>query len=79
MYPFLKENLTEPTIRQIVTEAFTTFFKKQKSHYPDCDTLPWHFTGSVAAHFEEVLRGAAAKVGCKIGEIAGDPIERLIG
>ena len=77
--PFLKENLAEPAIRQIVKEAFTTFFNKQKSYYPGCDTLPWHFTGSVAAHFEEVLREAAAKVGCKIGEIAGDPMERLIG
>ena len=76
--PFLKENLAEPAIRQIVSNAFVTFFAKQKSYYPDCDALPWHFTGSVAAHFEEVLREAAAKVGCKIGEIAGDPMERLI-
>ena len=60
-------------------DAFTTFFTKQKSYYSGCDALPWHFTGSVAAHFEEVLREAAAKVGCKIGEIAGDPMERLIG
>jgi len=77
--PFLKENITEPAIRQIVTEAFTTFFTKQKSYYPCYDTLPWHFTGSVAAHFEEVLREAAAAEGCAIGEIAGNPMERLIG
>lgn len=77
--PFLKENLAEPAIRQIVKEAFTTFFNKQKSYYPGCDTLPWHFTGSVAAHFEEVLREAAEEAGCEIGEIAGDPMERLIG
>ena len=76
--PFLKENLTEPAIHQIVMEAFTTFFTKQKSYYPGCDDLPWHFTGSVAAHFEEVLREAAEAAGCVIGEIAGDPMERLI-
>ena len=77
--PFLKENIAEPAIRQIVTEAFTAFFRKQKSYYPSCDHLPWHFTGSVAAHFEKVLREAAATAECKIGEIAGDPMERLIG
>lgn len=76
--PFLKENIAEPTIRQIVTEAFALFFLKQKSYYPGCDGLPWHFTGSVAAHFEEVLREAAKSAGCETGEIAGDPMERLI-
>lgn len=54
------------------------FFLKQKSYYPGCDGLPWHFTGSVAAHFEEVLREAAKSAGCETGEIAGDPMERLI-
>ena len=76
--PFLKENIAEPAIRQIVTNAFTTFFTKQNNYYPECDNLPWHFTGSVAAHFEEVLREAAKTAGCKIGEIAGDPMKRLI-
>ena len=76
--PFLKENIAEPAIRQIVTEAFTAFFRKQKSYYPSCDNLPWHFTGSVAAHFEEALREAAKAAGCEIGEIAGDPMEGLI-
>lgn len=76
--PFLRENLTEISVRQIVSNAFSTFFTKQKSYYPNCDNLPWHFTGSVAAHFEEVLREAAEAAGCMIGEIAGDPMERLI-
>lgn len=77
--PFLRENLSEPSVRQIVATAFSTFFAKQKSYYPGCDDLPWHFTGSVAAHFEEILREAAGNAGCKIGEIAGDPMEVLIG
>ena len=76
--PFLNEYHNEPAIRQLVTTAFETFFTKQKSYYPNCDGLPWHFTGSVAAHFEEMLREAAKKTGCVIGEIAGDPMERLI-
>ena len=76
--PFLRENLTEISVRQIVSNAFSTFFTKQKSYYPNCDNLPWHFTGSVAAHFEEVLREAAEAAGCEIGEIAGDPMKLLI-
>ena len=76
--PFLKENITDPSIRQIVTDTFTAFFMKQKRHYPEAESLPWHFTGSVAAHFEEVLREAAEVAGCTIGEIAGDPMERMV-
>jgi N-acetylglucosamine kinase-like BadF-type ATPase len=75
--PFLNEYRDEPTIRQLVTTAFETFFTKQKSYYPGCDGLPWHFTGSVAAHFEDMLRKAAEQSGCVIGEIAGDPMEKL--
>ena len=76
--PFLKENITEPSVRQIITNAFTTFFLKQKPYYPEAEALLWHFTGSVAAHFEVMLREAAEVAGCKIGEIAGDPMERFI-
>ena len=64
-------------MRQIVATAFNTFFSKQKSYYPDSEGLPWHFTGSVAAHFEEVLRESAETSGCQIGEITGDPMTRL--
>ena len=76
--PFLNEFREEPTIRQLIINAFETFFAKQKIYYPNCDNLPWHFTGSVAAHFETMLREAAETAGCKIGEIAGDPMERLV-
>lgn len=75
--PFLRENISEPAVRQIVATAFNTFFSKQKSYYPDSEGLPWHFTGSVAAHFEEVLRESAETSGCQIGEITGDPMTRL--
>lgn len=76
--PFLNEFREEPAIRELIINAFETFFAKQKSYYPNCDNLPWHFTGSVAAHFEEILREAAETAGCKIGEIAGDPMERIV-
>lgn len=76
--PFLNDLRDEPAIRQLLTTAFGTFFDKQKSYYPDGEGLPWHFTGSVAAHFEPLLREAAESAGCRIGEIAGDPMERLV-
>lgn len=76
--PFLNEFREEPAIRQLIINAFETFFAKQKIYYPDCDNLPWHFTGSVAAHFETMLRKAAETAGCRIGEIAGDPMDRIV-
>ena len=76
--PFLNEYHNEPAIRQLIVTAFETFFNKQKGYYPQCDNLPWHFTGSVAAHFEKLLREAADSSKCIIGNIAGDPMEKLI-
>ena len=76
--PLLNEFREDPAVRQLIINAFETFFTKQKIHYPNGTGLPWHFTGSVAAHFETMLREAAETAGCKIGEIAGDPMERLV-
>jgi N-acetylglucosamine kinase-like BadF-type ATPase len=76
--PFLNEHREEPAVRQIIISAFENFFAKQKSYYPGCDKLPWHFTGSVAAHFETLLREAATHAGCTVGNVAGDPMAELI-
>lgn len=76
--PFLNEYREEPTVRQLITSAFESFFAKQKSYYPGCDALPWHFTGSVAAHFETLLCEAATHTGCTVGNVAGDPMPGLI-
>lgn len=76
--PFLNEYREEPTVRQLITSAFDSFFAKQKSYYPGCDALPWHFTGSVAAHFETLLCEAATHTGCTVGNVAGDPMPGLI-
>ena len=76
--PFLNEYHEEPAVRRLITTAFEAFFLKQKSYYPGCEALSWHFTGSVAAHFETLLREAATHVGCTVGNIAGDPMTGLI-
>lgn len=76
--PFLNEYRGEPAVRQLITTAFETFFTKQKSYYPGCEALSWHFTGSVAAHFETLLCEAATHTGCTVGNVAGDPMPGLI-
>lgn len=75
--PFLNEFRNEESIKQLIANSFKTFFEKQKRYYSDSERLPWHFTGSVAAHFEEILRETAETTRCKIGEITGDPMEKL--
>lgn len=76
--PFLSDNTNEPSVKQIVTSSFETFFEKQKSYYSGCGRLPWHFSGSVAAHFEKELREAGDKSGCTVGKVVADPMEVLI-
>jgi len=76
--PFLNEHRDEPFVHQLIVTAFETFFRKQREYYPDCGNLPWHFTGSVAANFEELLREAAERVGCSVGRVEADPMILLI-
>ena len=75
--PFLHDHRDEPFIRQLITDAFSTFFQKQRNYYPDSGSLPWHFTGSVAVHFEELLRETADTVGCRVGRVVADPLSAL--
>ena len=75
--PFLHDHRDEPFIRQLITDAFSTFFQKQRNYYPDSGSLPWHFTGSVAVHFEELLRETANTVGCTVGRVVADPLSAL--
>lgn len=76
--PFLHEHITDEAVRQLVMSAFGVFFGKQKRHYPGAERLPWHFSGSVAAHFEKELREAGDKSGCTVGNVAADPLEVMV-
>lgn len=75
--PFIRQHVDDPTVRRLVHGAFTDFLRRNVMQY-DYRHHAASFTGSVAHHFEDVLRQAARDCGVTIGTIASSPMEGLV-
>lgn len=78
LVPFISENLWNPYIYSMVRQEFSNFLNRNVSPYEGSRTLPISFAGSIALHFEKVLREAASEDGYAIGEIRQHPLDGLI-
>ena len=74
---FIGEHISEPYMYRLVYDAFSIFLNKNVAKYEGYNTLPVHFTGSVAFYFNNVLRKAAADQGIYIKHISEHPIAGL--
>ncbi len=75
--PFLAENIDEPQIKAIVEGSFRSFFTRNVMQY-EYQKYPVHFVGSVAFHYQEILKTVATACGIQIGRIMKQPMEGLI-
>jgi N-acetylglucosamine kinase-like BadF-type ATPase len=75
--PFLARHIDHPEMHHLVMDAFLSFFRRNVMQY-DYRRYPASFVGSVAFHYQEVLRSAADEVGVSIGTIVKSPMEGLI-
>ncbi|MDR1808913.1 MAG: ATPase [Prevotella sp.] len=75
--PFIKENLSDPSVRSLAYNAFTDFFRKNVMQY-DYRNHKVSFVGSVAFHFKEALYESAAGLKIEIGAIEQSPMNGLI-
>ena len=75
---FLAENLSEPSIRQLVWNSFQEFFVRNVMQYPAYDRLPIHLTGSIAFYYQELVRAVADTLHLKLGRIEQAPMPGLI-
>lgn len=75
---FLGRHTDIPTIHRLVTDEFRRFFRMNLAPYPGSQTLPVHFTGSVASHFSRQLSEAADAEDYLLGRIVSSPIEDLV-
>ncbi|HSV77353.1 MAG TPA: hypothetical protein VLH37_10020 [Bacteroidales bacterium] len=76
--PFLSKHISDGFVYQLVKSSFKEFFNRNIAQYPRAQSLPVHFTGSIAWHFEGVLKEAAHDCGFTIGKIIKDPMLGLI-
>lgn len=75
--PFILEHIEDATVSEIVYQAFRDFYKKNVMQYNYKDNAV-HFTGSVAYHYQNILRKVGTDMGVNVGLITQSPMEGLI-
>ena len=75
--PFLSENISEIWCRDLVAKAFRLFLNRFVLPYPNSKTIPIHFLGSIANHFEDILKMELKQMGLIQGKIQGSAIVDL--
>lgn len=75
--PFLKENIAEASIYNIVYRGFRDFAHRNLKQYnhPEAEV---RFTGSVAFHFSNILEQVMSEEGLRPGIITQNPMQGLI-
>lgn len=76
--PFLRENIDNPAVKELVLNSFKAFFKRNITHYEGYREMPVNFIGSIAYYYRDVLSEAAEALGCRVGTIIKSPMEGLI-
>lgn len=76
---FISDNKEHPFLVEIIEEGFSLFLKNYiiplQNEYPE---VPVHFTGSIAATHETLLRKTAENMGIKILKVIEEPITNLL-
>lgn len=74
---FLRENLEEPYVQELVYNAFMNFFRRNIIHYDYANTTV-NFVGGAAVAYSDILNKAALDFGIKVGEIKPRSMPGLI-
>lgn len=78
MVPFIKRNIMDPYVRDLVKEVIGSFFDRNLMQYENIKTLPVNFAGSIALHFSDIVKEEAASREINIGSIVAKPMDGLI-
>ncbi len=76
--PFILKHIKNPEVRKLVDDGFKSFLKKNVMQYKEYKEHPIHFVGSVAFHFQDVLKKALEDFEMKPGKFIQSPMEGLI-
>ena len=75
---FLSKNIANPEIEKIVVTSFAEFVTRNLIQYPEVESKPIHFTGSIAFHFEAQLREVIEQQHLILGNIEQAPMKGLV-
>lgn len=74
---FIGRHQEVPQIISLLEEGFQSFVDVHVKCYEGYKKCPVHFVGSVAYHFQDVLRHVCAREGIQVGQIIKRPIDGL--
>ncbi|MBV43100.1 MAG: hypothetical protein CL834_08710 [Crocinitomicaceae bacterium] len=74
---FIGRHQEVPQIISLLEEGFQSFVDVHVKCYEGYKECPVHFVGSVAYHFQDVLRHVCAREGIQVGQIIKRPIDGL--
>lgn len=74
----LSDNRTNSWVNDLVNDGMKLFLSSHVACYKNYQRVPTHFIGSIAYHFEDNLRFAAAPLGVNVGTIIKKPIFGLV-
>ncbi|WP_258104887.1 hypothetical protein [Marinoscillum sp. MHG1-6] len=75
---FLSMQQKHPYVYQMVYDGLRMFFKSMYNNDPRLMDLKWRFTGSIAHHFDEMLRKVGSEKDLYIDMVLQSPMDDLI-
>ena len=65
-------------IQKLASEAFTELIRRHILKYDGCHHVPIHFVGSVAYHFQDILKTTLEEHNLSLGVVIQKPIDALV-
>ncbi|MBN1387383.1 MAG: ATPase [Bacteroidales bacterium] len=75
---FLKDNISNPYCSELVEDSFRDFINRNIKFYERYDILTISFTGSIAWHFDSILRKVMKSYDLNMGEIIKEPADKIM-
>lgn len=75
---FFSENRNHFYIKRLVSQAFTQLIERHILKYADCHNIPIHFVGSIAYHFQDILKITLEEHKLQLGIVIKKPIDNLV-
>ncbi len=76
--PLVKKYIHFESVQHICQESFTDFLKQYVMIYPEYPSLEVSFVGSIAFHFQDLIRDLAEQHSIRIGQFVEKPIDLLL-
>ncbi|MBK8554934.1 MAG: hypothetical protein IPL65_03785 [Lewinellaceae bacterium] len=74
---FLGENVRHPFVKQLVAKCLAEFLDRHVCKYQGYQQVPIHFVGSIAHHFNDILKEVMDERRLTMGTIVRKPIYPL--